>query len=228
MNRFTRSTLMGLIATASIVAGCSSGAAASAATGLSGGPGGSVAPVGGGNGAAGSVAPTGGQSATCNQLTLAEVQPLLDVPLKAVQVQAFGLDGSGQECRFVADDPSNNVDVLVVGGDAGTQQYQGDIADFPSPAPLAGVGDQATRDADDESASFAALKGNAYCSVGMEAEDVPGVGALMDAAGNTNNIGEANWLVITNALATLCNRIYGSGNTTIDLSGLKAAASAAP
>lgn len=228
MNRFTRSTIVGLIASASIVAGCSSGAAASAASGLPGGAGASVAPLGGGDGATGSVAPTGGQSATCNQLTLAEVQPLLDVPLKAVQVQAFGLDGSGQECRFVGDDPSNNVDVLVVGGDAGTQQYQGDIADFPSPAPLAGVGDQATRDADDELASFAALKGNVYCSVGMEAEDVPGVGALMEAAGATNNIGKSNWIIVTNAEATICNRIYSSGSTTIDLSGLKAAASAAP
>jgi hypothetical protein len=228
MNRLTRSTIVGLIASASIVAGCSSGAASSAASGLLGGAGASVAPAGGGDGATGSVAPTGGQSATCNQLTLAEVQPLLDVPLKAVQVQAFGLDGSGQECRFVGDDPANFVDVLVVGGDAGTQQYQGDIAEFASPAPLAGVGDQATRDANNESAAFAALKGSVYCSVSVEAEDVPGVGALMDAANNTNNIGEANYVIVTNALATVCNRIYGSGSTTIDLSGLKAAASAAP
>ena len=86
INRLTRSTIVGLIASASIVAGCSSGAASSAAGGLSGGaPGAGVAPVapaGGGDGATGSVAPTGGQSATCNQLTLAEVQPLLDVPLQ--------------------------------------------------------------------------------------------------------------------------------------------------
>ncbi len=227
MNRFTRSTIVGLIASASIVAGCSSGAAASAASGLPGGAGVSVAPLGGGDGATGLVAPTGGE----RNLQPAHPGRSPAPPRRAAQGgPGPGLrpDGSGQECHFVGDDPSNNVDVLVVGGDAGTQQYQGDIADFPSPAPLAGVGDQATRDADDEFASFVALKGNVYCSVGMEAEDVPGVGALMEAAGATNNIGELNWIIVTNAEATICNRIYSSGSTTIDLSGLKAAASAAP
>ena len=62
----------------------------------------------------------------------------------------------------------------------------------------------------------------------MDAEDVPGVGALMDAANNTTRIGDANYAIISAAMATVCNRIYGSGTTTIDLSGLAPGPSISP
>jgi hypothetical protein len=224
MHRFVRTAPVGLIAAALLLAGCSGGSGGSGsspAAGSSAAPDTSVAP-------AGSSAPQGGTSATCKQLTFDQVQPLLKDPVTQVEVSAFGLSGTGQECRFEAADKSENIDVLVAGGSDGTAQYDGDVAEFASPAPLAGVGDKAMWDKGNESAAFAALKGDEYCSVGVEAEDVPGVGALMDAANNTNNIGDANYAIISAALATVCNRIYGSGNTTIDLSGFKPGASVAP
>jgi len=137
-----------------------------------------------------------------------------------VEVTPAGLSGGGQECRFEAADTSVNVHVTVVGGPDGTAEYNESVSSFASAAPLPGVGDQAMRDKDDETSDFAALKGDVYCSVGGEDENIPGVGALMDAANNTLRIGDANYAIISAAEATVCNRIYGSGNTTIDLSGL--------
>jgi len=227
MHRYVRIGTVGLMAAAFTVAGCSGGSAASAGSG--GTPAAGSSSVAGSSTAPdASVAPTGGTTATCKQLQFADVQPLLDAPITNVEVTAAGLSGGGQECRFEAADPGVNVDVIVVGGDDGTTQYNSDISEFASPAPLPGVGDKAMWDSNNESAGFAAIKGNEYCSVGVEAEDVPGVGPLMDAANNTNNIGDANYLIITTALATVCNRIYGSGNTTIDLSGLAPGPSVSP
>lgn len=224
MHRFARFSSVGLIAAAFTLAACSAssgGTGGSPAAGSSSGVGSSIAPDG-------SAVPTGGTTATCKQLTLDEVQPLLDVPLKNVIVTAAGLSGAGQECRFVGDDQADYVDVVVIGGSDGSLEYDHDVSDFPSPAPLAGVGDKAMWDKANESSSFAALKGDLYCSVSAEDENVPGVGALMDAANNTLRIGDANWEIISAALATLCNRIYGSGNTTVDLSGLTPGPSVSP
>ncbi|HTS15734.1 MAG TPA: hypothetical protein VMH24_08695, partial [Candidatus Sulfotelmatobacter sp.] len=80
----------------------------------------------------------------------------------------------------------------------------------------------------DESSDFVALKGTVYCSVDVDPENVPGVGHLMDEVNNTIRIGDANYMILAAADATLCNRIYGNGETTIDLSGLSTPPSIAP
>ncbi len=49
----------------------------------------------------------------------------------------------------------------------------------------------------------------------------------MEAAGDTNNIADSAYQTVAIALGTLCNRIYGSGNTTPDLSSLLAMDAAA-
>ena len=220
MHRFARGLPAALIATVVVLAGCSgSGGTPTAVS--SNGPISSTAPDA-------SAVPAGGTTATCTQLTIDEAQPLLNVPLKTVHVTPAGLSGGGQECRFVGADESDYVDVIVIGGSEGPLEYANDVQGFPSPAPLPGVGDKAMWDSNNESSSFAALKGDVYCSVEGEDENVPGVGALMDAANNTLRIGDANWKIIANAMATLCNRIYGSGDTTVDLSGLSAPPSSAP
>ncbi len=219
MHRFARSAGVGLLAAAFIVAGCSGSSGGSPAAGSSSGPaaGASVAPD--------ASTGEGGATASCKQLTSAQVQPLLSDPIKNVTVSPFL---TGQQCRFDTGDTSESLDVYVLGGSDGQAAYTEDVNGFASPAPLPGIGDKAMWDSNNESSSFAALKGDVYCSVSVSAEDIPGVGALMDAANNTLRIGDANYLVIANALATLCNRIYGSGNTTVDLSGLSAPPSAAP
>jgi hypothetical protein len=93
---------------------------------------------------------------------------------------------------------------------------------------VSGVGDKASRDTED--GQISALKGDKYCSVSYSGNDeITGVAPLEEAHGATNNIGENYWGDVAQALGTLCNRIYGSGNTTPDLSALvKADTSATP
>lgn len=223
MHRFARTAVAGLIGVAFVAAGCSGGAGGTPPAGSSTGPAGGDSSV-----APGDSTGEGGTTASCKMLTAAEAQPLVVDQITGVTITPFGLDGSGQECRFNTTSDSDSVDVTVVGGAGGTVFYDSDVQGFASSAPLPGVGDKAMWDSNNESSSFAALKGDVYCSVEVDPEDMPGVGALMDAVNNTIRIGDKNYVILAAAMATLCNRIYGSGNTTIDLSGLSTPPSIAP
>jgi hypothetical protein len=78
---------------------------------------------------------------------------------------------------------------------------------------------------------LSALKGQTYCSISPGDGDIPGEGQLEEAAGDTADIGNKAYAEIADAIGTVCNRIFGSGNTTPDLTGLTqagAAAAAAP
>jgi hypothetical protein len=90
-----------------------------------------------------------------------------------------------------------------------------------------GVGDKAVRDGDHGTQAVSAIKGSEYCRVTPGDGEVPGIGDLERDAGDSSNIGDANYALEAAAVATLCNRIFGSGNTTPDLSALLANASAA-
>ena len=163
---------------------------------------------------------------TCNQLTKADVQPLLVDPITTITVTAAGIGGEGQQCVFgTASDGA--VDVLVLSGDLATTGYAQEVQGMTKPVSVPGVGDKAARDTGDDQPD--AIKGDVYCSVGLGADEgVPGVAALQQAAGGTSNIGDPAEAIIAAALGTLCNRIYGSGNTTPDLSGLGAPAPGSP
>jgi hypothetical protein len=69
-------------------------------------------------------------------------------------------------------------------------------------------------------------KGDTYCSTGVD-NGLPAIGTLESAANGTTNIGEDYYQEASIAVGTLCNRIFGSGNTTPDLSKLLAAAAVA-
>ena len=233
MQRLLSNASVGLVAVVFAIAGCGGGAgsAASGTGGTSAPPPAPAASDTGGSssgGQAASAAPqtspssAGGTAVTCNQLTKAEVQPLLVDPITTVKVTAAGIDGEGQQCVFgTASDGA--VDVLVLSGDLATTGYAQEVQGMTKPVSIPGVGDKAARDTGDDQPH--AIKGDVYCSVGLGADGaVPGVAALQQAAGGTSNIGEAANGIIAAALGTLCNRIYGSGNTTPDLSGLSSAA----
>ena len=198
-------------------AGTSSSSAVVAVTGSAAAPAvGSAAAVG--------IAPAGGGTATCKQLTFAEVQPLIVETIYAVDVTAINADGTGQQCVFNAKnaDSSGAITVQVLSGAAGTQAYAEAVSEETKPVPVTGVGDKASRDT--EEGGVDALKGDLYCSVTYSSSDgIPGVGPLEEAHGATNNIGENYYDTIAQAMGTLCNRVYGSGNTTPDLSSLLAA-----
>lgn len=221
MYRFARAGVIGLIAGAFLLAGCSASGAPTA-PGTTSGPATAGSSVGPGDSTAGQ----GGTTASCKQLTAAEAQPLVVDQITTVTITPYGLHGTGQECRFNTTDDSVSVDVTVDGGADGTAEYEGTT--FANPAPLPGVGDKAIWDSNNESSLFAAIKGTVYCSVDVDAENVPGVAHLMDEVNNTIRIGDANYQILAATAATLCNRIYGSGDTTIDLSGLSTPPSIAP
>jgi hypothetical protein len=172
----------------------------------------------------------GGGSAQCKQLTFAQVQPLITIKVISVVTSAITVNGAGQQCQFNAKGPDStgSVTVQVLSGSLGTEAYNQAVSGDSKPVAVPGVGDKATRDT--ESGGVDALKGDLYCSVSYASSDeIPGVGPLEEAHGSTNNIGENYYDTIAQAMGTLCNRIYGSGNTTPDLSSvLSAAASASP
>lgn len=171
----------------------------------------------------------GGGSATCKQLTFAQVQPLLKETITKVAVTALNVNGTGQQCEFDGkdSDSSGQITVQVLRGAAGTQEYTQALSDEEKQIDVAGIGDKASREP--ESGSVNALSGNEFCSVTYSSsDDIPGVGPLEEAHGATLNIGENNWDVVAQAMGSLCNRIYGSGKTTADLSSLLSAATATP
>jgi hypothetical protein len=175
----------------------------------------------------GTTAGGGNGSTTCNQLTKADVQPLLSQPITSVVVKPAGAKGEGQQCSFGLVDVSAAISVTVLPENDILQNYDGDIRSTAKPVSVPGIGDKAFRDGDHGSASITALKGDVYCSVAPQSDDMPGVAQLEDAAGNTSNIGDKAYSEIAAAAGTLCDRIYGSGNTTPDLTDLVAAGAAA-
>jgi hypothetical protein len=234
MQRLLSNASVGLVAVVFAITGCGAGSAASG----TGGTGGTSAPppapassdTGGSSsgGQAASAAPqtspgsAGGTAVSCNQLTKSDVQPLLVDPITTVNVTAAGIGGEGQQCVFgTASDGA--VDVLVLRGDEATSGYAQEVQGMTTPVNVAGIGDKAARGTGDDQPD--SIKGDVFCAVSLGTDEgVPGVAALQQAAGGTSNIGEAANGIIAAALGTLCNRIYGSGNTTPDLSGLGSAA----
>jgi len=75
---------------------------------------------------------------------------------------------------------------------------------------------------------FDALHGDTYCSVSVgDPGDLPGIGALEAANEGSTDIPDSVLDPASAALGTLCNRIFGSGNTTPDLAALAAAVASA-
>ena len=167
----------------------------------------------------------GGSRVTCKQLTKEQVQPLMANTITDVKVTAAGTDGEGQQCVFSAPDGTGAIDVMVLGEPDAQPAYASAIkAESHGPVAVPGVGDKASRDTGD--GEIDSIKGNLYCAVSLGSSgDMPGVGKLEQAAGGTTHIAESAYAAMAAALGTLCNRIYGSGNTTPDLSVLTGAAS---
>ena len=160
----------------------------------------------------------------CKQLTKDMVQPLMAGTIDSVTVTAAGDDDTGQQCDFAggADDVSD-IDVLVLSGSTATAEYS-NIASGGISVP--GVGDKAVRP--DGDVSLDALHGDTYCSVSVgDPGDLPGIGAFEAANEGSTDIPDSVLDPAAAALGTLCNRIFGSGNTTPDLAALAAAVASA-
>jgi hypothetical protein len=218
-----------LAAAALLLAGCKSGSSGKAATipGSAPAPATAAAATAADDGSQAPVAAASGHPAvTCQQLTLQQVQPFIGETLTkdAVQLEHAG-DLTGQQCRFSGASGDNSLSILVLKGSSAAASYASEVADEKDgQVDVPGVGDKASRDKG--GAQITALKGDTYCATGV-GNELPAIGILESAANGTTNIGEDYYQEAAIAVGTLCNRIFGSGNTTPDLSKLLAAAAAA-
>jgi len=225
-------SLVAAAAAVLLLTGCHSSSSKAAATSAASGAAG-VSPAGGSAPAAAqqsSSASIGGSAkASCKQLTDADAQPLTIPKIVKDDITAanLGEGTSGQQCVFSGADGAGSVDVLVAAGPQASAAYAQEVAgQTDGQVAVPGIGDKASRDKGD--GQVVSLKGDVYCSVSLgSGDEVPGLGPLMEAAGGTTHIAESAYQTTAEALGTLCNRIYGSGNTTPDLSGLLAADAAA-
>jgi hypothetical protein len=142
-------------------------------------------------------------------------------------VQVISLEGtSGETCAFSnGTDDGNTLSIEVVKGSGAAAAYADDVnSDTDGVVPVPGVGDKASREKG--GARLSALKGDVYCSTGVD-DQMADIATLETAANSTTHIAEQDYQYAAIALGTLCNRIFGSGNTTPDLSALDADAAAA-
>jgi hypothetical protein len=179
--------------------------------------------------------------AGCSQLTKAQVQPLIVNPITKETVKPVTGEqytGStkkiGQECVFAAgSSDSEALTVTVISGPVAARAYAADVQSLsPGAVSVPGIGSKAVRARVDakgaaSTTTLSALKGQTYCSVSPQDGDVPGEGQLEEAAGDTSDIGNKAYAEIAAAIGTACNRIFGSGNTTPNLTALTQAGQAA-
>jgi hypothetical protein len=219
-----------LAAAALLLAGCKSSSSGKAATTIPGSapvPAIAAAATAADDGSQAPVAAASGHPAvTCQQLTFQQVQPFIGDKLTkdTVQFEHAGDDLTGQQCRFSGASDDNSISIFVLKGPGAAAAYASEVADeTDGQVDVPGVGDKASRDKG--GAGITALKGDIYCATGV-GNELPAIGTLESAANGTTNIGEDFYQEAAIAVGTLCNRVFGSGNTTPDLSKLLAAAAA--
>jgi hypothetical protein len=215
-------TRLSLVAAAALVlAGCNSGSSGAAGSApdsaLDSAPDSSAAQA----------APeaSGHPAVTCQQITFQQIQPFSGATITKDDVQFLSEgDDSGQNCTFSGDGDAA-IDIEVIKGPGAAAAYAQEVGNETDGAiDVPSVGDKASRDKG--GAGINALKGDIFCSTGVD-NGYPPIATLELAANGTTNIGEPLYQDAAIAVGTLCNRIFGSGNTTPDLSALVSAAAIA-
>ena len=164
--------------------------------------------------ASAAVLATQSSTAACKQLTKSQIQPLLATPIAKVKVTPA--PGSGQQCVY-SGSGGKAIDVLVIKGSFAKQGFQEDLTGMQHKVAVSGVGDKAYREKGDF--QIDSIKGSEYCAVSVGSEDsIPGVSDLF--VNGSSDIPESANAIIASALGTICNRIYGKGNTKPSLKGL--------
>lgn len=173
-------------------------------------------------------------TATCDQLTVDQLQPMASSPLTKAPSRTIGLnDHLGQDCAFDVNDDEDAFDVVVL-PDAASGEIKDAGMDYDSaaksacgadPVAVSGVGSKACRAQGD--ISVLATNGSLSCSVSAEPQDMPDLGAWELSHGGTSTVPDSIADPAVAVIGTICNRIFGSGNTTPDLAALKAAIAAA-
>jgi hypothetical protein len=161
------------------------------------------------------------KAATCKQVTKAEVQPLIAATITKLKVTVVHLPGgvTGQQCEYSGAD--GVIDVVVVKSTSAKQVFKEDVDGFSHKVVVAGVTGKAYRATDDF--QMEGLDGQVDCSVSADsAATIPGVAALQDNGNSDGDfeLSESDNTIIATALGTICNRVFGKGNTKPSLAGL--------
>lgn len=177
----------------------------------------SSSPASGDGGSAGG-GDGGTPQVTCSQLKAADVQGLMTATVAGVQISVVGTDGDGQQCVFHDANSEQAIDIIVVPADDPYVGYDASKSSATNPVALSGIGDEAFRATGDIEPY--AKHGNVMCTVSSASVvEFPGVSGLV-INGMTPTFTEQQNTIIADALGTVCNRLFGVGNTTPDFSGL--------
>jgi hypothetical protein len=153
----------------------------------------------------------------CDKLSVADVQPFFNTPIKKV-ADASG-DAPIQNCTFATTDGIQAIQIMTVVGSTVSSFTEKSPTDDGKPGvALTGIGDRAIRESNDiwvyafRNGSFCMIHGdhsgeNAQGSV----EEIRGL-KISDSLGHT--IPAAIAQRVAQNLGTLCNKVWGSGNTT--------------
>ncbi len=157
----------------------------------------------------------------CTTLTIADVQPLLTPKLGSTKAgtQPLLKPNDLHTCTFLSADGDDLLTVSTYVSDSAPSMFDQFRQSEDSPTDVPGVGAKAYRG--DENAQVTALSGDVMCIVDVaRCRRHAGADRLYDENGHHTDIGAPAFDVIAKADGTLCNRIFGSGDTTPDLSGL--------
>jgi hypothetical protein len=153
----------------------------------------------------------------CDKLSVADVQPFFNTPIK--KIADAPSDAPIQNCTFATTDGIQAIQVMTaVGSTVSAFTNKSPTDDGKPGTPLTGIGDHAIREANDiwvyafRNGSFCMIHGdhsgeNAQGSV----EEIRGL-KISDSLAHT--IPAATAQRVAQNLGTLCNKVWGSGNTT--------------
>lgn len=156
-------------------------------------------------------------AAICSTLTPDDVQYFLADPAQGPTLEDLGTGNGGQRCIFNNADEDQTVEVDVVATSDPVLGFAAAKAQEPNAVPVAGVGDQAFRAPDDYTPT--AEGSGITCFVTASIDQIPAASAMI-VDGHSITLTAPQQDAVATALGTICNRLFGSGSTTPDLSML--------
>jgi hypothetical protein len=166
------------------------------------------------------------KSQSCEQLSVADVQPFYKSPVAKTTVDQNSVVQGTSECFFKTTPQGSSLQIIttssaaLIAQDAMTAKHDGKPG-----VPLPGIGDKAIRQADD--VWVFATQGGVFCAVqGNHAADSAQNAAALELRGlktsdvRSGKIPDATAQALAEQLGTLCNKIFGSGNMTPSFAGL--------
>ena len=153
----------------------------------------------------------------CDKLSVADVQPFFNTPIK--KVADAPSDAPVQNCSFETTDGIQGIQIMTAVGSTVRAFTDKPPTDDGKPGvPLSGIGDQAVRESND--IWVYALKNGSFCMIHGDHSGENAQGSIEELRGLklsdslAHTIPAATAQRVAQNLGTLCNKVWGSGNTT--------------